>query len=263
YAATTLAWSTAGAILWSQSHMASQLAAAGVFAGQLAYLSVLHGRSMGALIPVMPALSAPAIAPLAIPHFHGLDQLLAETAMLAAVGQAAIGVAVAHRQAKQTTASAAAQEASAADTDISDLTMDLGLARPLRVLAAEDNPVNQLVLRTLLAQVGVAPVLVADGRAAIEAWAREPWDLILMDAQMPGMDGATAAREIRSAEARSDRVRTPIVALTAGATRVQLAALAAAGMDAHVEKPMEPARLFEALKLGAIIPAAGTEAKAA
>src|SRR6185437_2822961 len=71
-------------------------------------------------------------------------------------------------------------------------------SRPMRVLAAEDNAVNQLVLRTLLAQVGVEPTIVDNGRAALDAWTREPWDLILMDVQMPVMDGPTAARAIRS-----------------------------------------------------------------
>jgi hypothetical protein len=61
--------------------------------------------------------------------------------------------------------------------------------RPIRVLAAEDNAMNQIVLRTLLEQVGLEPVIVSDGREAVEAWEREPWDLILMDVQMPVMDG--------------------------------------------------------------------------
>ncbi|MBS0361908.1 MAG: response regulator [Proteobacteria bacterium] len=120
--------------------------------------------------------------------------------------------------------------------------------RPLRVLAAEDNAVNQLVLKTLLAQVDVVPVLVADGVAAVEAWAREPWDLILMDVQMPVMDGPTAAMKIRAAEAASGRARTPIVALTANAMSHQVAAYADAGMDGHVAKPIQAAELFAALQ---------------
>ena len=125
---------------------------------------------------------------------------------------------------------------------------DFTPVRPLRVLAAEDNAVNQLVLKTLLAQVGVEPVMVADGRAAVEAWAREPWDLILMDVQMPVMDGPSAARAIRAAEAGSGRGRTPIVALTANAMSYQVAEYAAAGMDGHVAKPIEAAQLYAALQ---------------
>jgi signal transduction histidine kinase/CheY-like chemotaxis protein len=123
----------------------------------------------------------------------------------------------------------------------------LETGRALRVLAAEDNAVNQLVLKTLLEQVGVEPVIVADGQAALAAWRREPWDLILMDVQMPVMDGPTAARAIRAAEALDGRARTPIVALTANAMAHQVAEYAAAGMDGHVAKPIEAANLYAAI----------------
>jgi signal transduction histidine kinase len=134
---------------------------------------------------------------------------------------------------------AAAEPAAAQPADLSE--------RPLRVLAAEDNPVNQLVLRTLLAPAGVEPVLVGDGRACVEAWTAEPWDLILMDVQMPVMDGPAAARAIRAAEAAEGRARTPIIALTANAMAHQLAEYAQAGMDAHVAKPIETAALLAAI----------------
>jgi PAS domain S-box-containing protein len=135
--------------------------------------------------------------------------------------------------------------------------------RPLRVLAAEDNSVNQLVLRTLLGQMGVDPVIVFDGRAAVEAWASEPWDLILMDVQMPVMDGPTAAAEIRAREAAQGRPRTPIVALTANAMEHQVAAYLEAGMDGFVAKPIEARRLFAALEAAlAGAPQPNTEAAA-
>jgi PAS domain S-box-containing protein len=120
--------------------------------------------------------------------------------------------------------------------------------RRLRVLAAEDNSVNQLVLKTLLGQVGVEPVMVFDGQAAVEAWARESWDLILMDVQMPVMDGPAAVAEIRAREAAEGRVRTPIVALTANAMEHQVSAYLSGGMDGYVAKPIEAARLFAALQ---------------
>jgi signal transduction histidine kinase/ActR/RegA family two-component response regulator len=123
----------------------------------------------------------------------------------------------------------------------------LETGRALRVLAAEDNAVNQLVLKTLLEQVGVEPVIVADGQAALAAWRREPWDLILMDVQMPVMDGPAAARAIRAAEALEGRARTPIVALTANAMAHQVAEYDAAGMDGHVAKPIEAANLYAAI----------------
>ena len=120
--------------------------------------------------------------------------------------------------------------------------------RPVRVLAAEDNAMNQLVLRTLLAQVGIEPVIVADGRAAVQAWEREPWDVILMDVQMPVMDGPTATALIRTRERAEGRARTPIVALTANAMSHQIAEYLESGMDAFVAKPIEAGRLYEALQ---------------
>ena len=119
--------------------------------------------------------------------------------------------------------------------------------RPLRVLAAEDNGMNQLVLRTLLGQIGVEPVIVPDGRAAVAAWEAEPWDLILMDVQMPEMDGPTATAIIRTREADAGRARTPIVALTANAMDHQVSEYRAAGMDDFVAKPIEAGRLYEAV----------------
>jgi len=121
------------------------------------------------------------------------------------------------------------------------------LGESLRVLAAEDNQVNQLVLSTLLGQLGVEPSFVGDGAQALEAWRREPWDLILMDAQMPVMDGIEATRRIRAEEAGSGRLRTPIIALTANALSHQVAEYVACGMDQVVAKPLEVSRLVEAM----------------
>jgi PAS domain S-box-containing protein len=128
----------------------------------------------------------------------------------------------------------------------------------LRVLAAEDNSVNQLVLRTLLQQVGLDPVIVPDGAAAVQAWREHPWDVILMDVQMPVMDGPTATRTIRAEEAASGRPRTPILALTANAMAHQVEDYMAAGMDGLVPKPIRVEELFDALQ--AVIDAAEAEA---
>jgi PAS domain S-box-containing protein len=119
----------------------------------------------------------------------------------------------------------------------------------LRVLAAEDNGMNQLVLKTLLEQVGVEPVMVANGREAVEAWAREPWDLILMDVQMPEMDGPTATGVIRARERTDGRARTPIVALTANAMAHQVSEYLQAGMDDYVAKPIEAGRLYHVIQV--------------
>ncbi len=107
---------------------------------------------------------------------------------------------------------------------------------------------NQLVLRTLLAQVGIEPEIVADGGQAVAAWEREPWDLILMDVQMPVMDGPGATAIIRARERAEGRDRTPIVALTANAMSHQVAEYFQAGMDGFVAKPIEAGRLYEALQ---------------
>ncbi len=117
----------------------------------------------------------------------------------------------------------------------------------LRVLAAEDNDVNRLVLQTLLHQVGLTPTIVADGAQALAAWEADTWDIVLMDIQMPVMDGPTACREIRRREAASGRARTPIIALTANAMAHQVAEYRAAGMDGFVPKPIEIGQLFAAM----------------
>ncbi len=118
----------------------------------------------------------------------------------------------------------------------------------LRVLAAEDNSVNQLVLRTLLQQAGLDPVIVADGQAALTAWREQPWDIVLMDVQMPVMDGPTATRAIRAEEAASGLARTPILALTANAMSHQVEEYVAAGMDGLIPKPIRVEELFAALQ---------------
>ncbi|MDP1631364.1 MAG: ATP-binding protein [Caulobacter sp.] len=118
----------------------------------------------------------------------------------------------------------------------------------LRILVAEDNAINQIVLRTLLNQVGVSPIVVNDGQEALEAWRREHWDMILMDIQMPIMDGVTATRIIRQEEAAKSHVRTAIIALTANVMADQVTAYSEAGMDGTVAKPIEAAKLFAAIE---------------
>jgi CheY-like chemotaxis protein len=119
---------------------------------------------------------------------------------------------------------------------------------PLRLLAAEDNPINQLVLKTLLHQFGIEAVIVENGVDAVAAWESEPWDLILMDVQMPRMDGSAATRLIRARELAQKRPRTPIIALTANAMTHQVSEYLAAGMDGVVAKPIEVSRLMAAMQ---------------
>lgn len=109
----------------------------------------------------------------------------------------------------------------------------------LRVLVAEDHPVNQQVIRGLLGQVGIEVEIVDDGLQAVEATQTRDWNLILMDVQMPNMDGPTATRTIRQRETDQGLVRTPIIALTANAMVEQVESYLAAGMDAVVSKPVD------------------------
>jgi len=117
-----------------------------------------------------------------------------------------------------------------------------------RVLAAEDNRINQLVLRTLLGQIGLNPTIVENGAEALAAWEQGDYDLILMDVQMPVMDGAAATEAIRTREAASGRPVTPIVALTANAMRHHVDAYRAAGMNGFLAKPLDVAALFKTIQ---------------
>jgi two-component system, sensor histidine kinase len=117
----------------------------------------------------------------------------------------------------------------------------------MRILAAEDNATNQLVLKTVLHALGLEPVIVENGRLAIDAWSKEPFDLVLMDIQMPVMDGATATREMRRIEVESGRPHTPIVALSANAMKHHVVEYLAAGMDAHLAKPIDLTKLYATL----------------
>lgn len=117
----------------------------------------------------------------------------------------------------------------------------------IRILVAEDHEVNQAVLKLLLGQIGIDPYFVSDGQAAVDAYRDAAWDLVLMDVQMPGLDGPGAARAIRTFEAASGRAATPIIALTGNAQPHQVEAYIASGMDDHVAKPIEVTRLVEVM----------------
>jgi signal transduction histidine kinase/CheY-like chemotaxis protein len=146
-------------------------------------------------------------------------------------------------------AAAPAEPSAAGDSGAQTLA---GGPRPVRVLAAEDNPTNQLVLRTIMQTFGVDLTLVTDGLQAVDAWRGGDFDMILMDIQMPVMDGVTATRLIRETEAAGkgthSRRRIPIVALSANAMTHQVAEYLAAGMDLHVAKPIELNKLHAALR---------------
>ena len=118
----------------------------------------------------------------------------------------------------------------------------------VRVLVVEDNAVNQKVAQKFLERLGCSVVLAADGAEAVQLSAAEHFGLILMDMQMPVMDGTTATRAIRARESASGASRTPIVALTANVLAVQFQSCLDAGMDDVLPKPLEAARLQEVLE---------------
>lgn len=117
----------------------------------------------------------------------------------------------------------------------------------LRVLVAEDHEVNQVVVRLLLNQIGIEPHIVSDGEAAVEACRDAVWDLVLMDIELPGLDGPSAVRAIRALEAATGRQATSIIALSGNAMAHQVETYLASGMDDHVPKPLEFPRLIEAI----------------
>ena len=118
--------------------------------------------------------------------------------------------------------------------------------RPLAVLLAEDGPVNQLLVKRLLEKAGHTVTVVDTGAQAVEAVARTHYDVVLMDIQMPGMDGFEATASIRAREVNG-RHRVPVIALTAHAMEGDRERCLAAGMDGYISKPIRPEVLFESL----------------
>ncbi len=110
-----------------------------------------------------------------------------------------------------------------------------------RILVAEDNPANQLLIRTLLAKRGHRIDIVGDGAQAVDSATQGEYDIVLMDVQMPVMDGATAARTIKDVMGERS---PPIIAVTANAMRGDRERFLAEGMDDYVTKPLDPKKVF-------------------
>jgi two-component system, sensor histidine kinase and response regulator len=118
--------------------------------------------------------------------------------------------------------------------------------RPLQVLVAEDNLVNQMLVVTLLMKAGHEVALVSNGAEAVATWNKQPFDIVLMDMQMPEMDGFEAVACIRSEE-RGSGAHIPIVAMTAHALVGDQQRCLAAGMDGYISKPLDSVSLLAAM----------------
>ena len=137
--------------------------------------------------------------------------------------------------------------------EVSNESVSPAPAKGLSILVAEDNEINALLMRALLTKLGHRPTIAGNGEAAVESWAAaraagSPYDLLLMDVQMPVMDGLEAARRIRSAETGSSDKPARILALTANAYPEDREAALAAGMDGFLVKPLDAERLREAIQ---------------
>ena len=133
-------------------------------------------------------------------------------------------------------------------------------AAPLRILLADDHPANRKVVEIMLGATEMELVAVEDGLQAVEAFNGGGFDLVLMDMQMPVMDGLSATAAIRRHEADQGLGRTPIIMLTANAMAEHVEAGRAAGADAHLTKPVTMTSLFAAIG-AALEPSAGTGAE--
>ena len=131
----------------------------------------------------------------------------------------------------------------------------MALRHPLRILLAEDNAVNQKLALRLLSQMGYRADVAANGIEAIQAVERQPYDVVLMDVQMPEMDGLEATRQIRArSQARGAGTagsRPRIIAMTANAMQGDRELCLEAGMDDYLAKPIRVAELVAALSRSA------------
>jgi CheY-like chemotaxis protein len=115
------------------------------------------------------------------------------------------------------------------------------------VLAAEDHPVNRKVVEYILQSAGAELTCVENGELALESFKREPFDVVLMDMQMPVMDGLSATRAIRAFEKKAGRGHTPVIMVTAHSMPEHVEASHKAGADRHLAKPIAAGELLTTL----------------
>jgi len=125
---------------------------------------------------------------------------------------------------------------------------DVEAAQPLRILLAEDNPVNQKVAAAMLGKQGHSVTVVSTGVEALKAWEAGEYDIILADNQMPEMGGIETVHCIREREIATGRSRTPVIAVSASAMIGDRERFLAAGMDAYLAKPFRAAELYAVIR---------------
>jgi CheY-like chemotaxis protein len=125
------------------------------------------------------------------------------------------------------------------------------MADCLHILLAEDHPMNRAVVEAILGIFDVELTSVENGQEAVDAFTSDNYDIVLMDLQMPVMDGLTAIREMRRIESEGKRARTPILAVTANAMTSHVSASMDAGADDHISKPILPDTLISAIESAA------------
>ena len=146
------------------------------------------------------------------------------------------------------------REPAQADWATSQGSLPPGTARRLRILLADDNPTNVFLVQSFLEQDRHRIDVVGDGQAAIDRFVEHDYDLVLMDVQMPGMDGYAATRRLRALERERGRGTVPVIALTANAGDEEGMRSAAAGCSAHLAKPFSRSQLRRAVALQAAEP---------
>src|SRR5690606_38761645 len=117
-----------------------------------------------------------------------------------------------------------------------------------RILVAEDNSISTKVIRGMLNKLHLQPDTASNGEEALRAIQAQPYDLVLMDCEMPVLDGFEATRQLRSWEGSHGRPRTPVVALTAHILSEHRERAREAGMDGHMAKPVELSQLRELIE---------------
>jgi two-component system, sensor histidine kinase and response regulator len=206
------------------------------------------GRELAARLKSIPGLGAPQLIMLASLDRHGSLQRLRELGFAGYLTKPVRGreLRACIEQVLELDAGMKAAQPAMRVVTRGSLAFDKGAPRFRgHVLVVEDNLVNQQVTRRFLERLGCEVDIAEHGQRAVEFCARERYDLVLMDVQMPIMDGLAATREIRAQEDAGQRV--PIIALTASAMTDELERCLASGMDGLLTKPLEPERLGETL----------------